>query len=319
MNVHKNAPLTPIGRAEMVSRVVERGWSAQRTAEAFGISTNTVRKWVRRFLDEGDAGLKDRSSRPRHVPHQTPVPALRRILALRRVYGLTGPEISRVTDLPRSTVARWLRRKGLGRLRPAQSSGPVRRYERAAPGELIHLDVKKLGRFHAVGHRATGTRAGTVRSRGAGWDFVHVAIDDYSRVAYVEVHDDEKGPTAEGFLRRAVAWYAARAVEVERVMTDNGSCYRAKQFRDAVAEFGARHIYTRPYTPKTNGKAERFIQTLINEWAYGVAYPSSAARNSVLQSWVRYYNEERSHSSVGHRPPVTRLSAPHNNVVRNDS
>lgn len=293
----------------MVERV-RQGQRPQEVAAALGVSVRTVRKWVGRYEREGRAGVLDRSSRPTRLARITPAKTERRVLQLRR-QRMTGIAIARRLGLPRSTVGAILRRHGLGRLKDLDPPKPVRRYERKRPGELLHLDVKKLGRFDRVGHRIHGRRTGIPTSRQMGWDFVHVCIDDHSRVAYVEVHRDERKETAAGFLRRAVAWYARRGVDVERVMTDNGSCYKSRLFAATVVDLGARHIRTRPYSPQTNGKAERFIQTLQREWAYGVVYSTSDDRNAALPAWLERYNRVRPHGALGALPPWTRLpSAP---------
>lgn len=313
MNTHKNAPLTPEGRARMVQLVVADGHSQVEVARRMCVSRKTVGKWVRRFREHGWEGLGDRSSRPRHSPNRTCKSLLRRIEEVRRQHRLSTPELAELFKVPTSTVWRWLSRVGLGRLRPAQSDEPARRYEREHPGDLIHVDVKKLARFQAIGHRITGDR--TVKSRGAGYDFLHVAIDDHSRLAYVEAHRDEKAVTAIGFVRRAFAWYRKQGVQVKRLMSDNGSCYRSKAFKQVLKSQGVRHIYTRPYTPRTNGKAERFIGTMVREWAYSRAYQTSDIRNQLLCCWLRYYNEDRPHGSLGRMAPYTRV--PGYNVLGN--
>jgi transposase InsO family protein len=236
------------------------------------------------------------------------------IVHLRRTLRMTGAAIAAKLGLARSTVSRWLRREGLGRLVQLDPPGPVRRYQRERPGELIHLDIKKLGRFDQPGHRVTGTRTGC-RNRGAGWDFVHVAVDDATRLAYVEVLADERKLTTTAFLLRALRWFRSRGIRAERVMTDNGSAYRSRRFAKALRLLGIRHIFTRPYTPKTNGKAERFIQTLLREWAYGLAHPSSQARNADLPRWLDWFNQSRPHSALNGMPPLERV----NNLMRTHS
>jgi transposase InsO family protein len=275
-------------------------------AEAARISPRTVYKWLDRFDDEGLAGLGDRSSRPRRSPASVPRSWQELILTLRRSR-MTGALIAKRLRLPRSTVARVLKRHGLERLKLLDPPVPVLRYEKLRPGELIHLDVKKLGRFQGVGHRITGYHANVHRSRGSGWEFVHVCIDDYSRLAYVEILEDEKGPTTVSFLKRALAWLAEHGVKVQRVMTDNGTNYRSNVFKAALARLRLGHSRTRPYTPRTNGKAERFIQTMLREWAYARPYASSARRRVVLAAWLRKYNERRPHGGIGGAPPITRL------------
>ncbi len=304
MDVHKNARLTPRGRALLVERVRKEG--AKRAAEAFGVSQKTARKWTARFDAEGASGLVDRSSRPARSPSALPAGWVELIEQLRRETRLTGAQIGQRLSLARSTVAAYLTRLGLGRLRALDPKEPVRRYQREFSGELLHLDVKKLGRFDRAGHRITGSRLG--RSEGAGWDFVHVAIDDATRLAYVEVLPDEKRATTTGFLVRALRWFRSLGVRIERVMSDNGSPYVSKLFRKACRWLAIRHIRTRPYTPKTNGKAERFIQTLMREWAYAIPFDSSEQRTRDLPRWLDLYNRSRPHSALGGRPPFLALS-----------
>ena len=259
MDVHKNAPLTPAGRATMVRRVLA-GQTPKAVATAFGVCAKTVRKWVARFQAEGAGGLVDRSSRPHRLHRPTPQPVADRIAELRR-QRCTGKQIAQQTGVSPATVSRVLKRLGLSRMRDLEPAPPVIRYERKEPGEMIHLDIKKLGRFERVGHRITGDRTGQSNSRGIGWEFVHVAIDDASRIAFCQVMPNEKNQSAIAFLKAALAYYNSLGITVARVMTDNGSCYKAFAFRHACRERGLKHIRTRPYTPKTNGKAERFIQT----------------------------------------------------------
>jgi transposase InsO family protein len=316
MKLHANAPLGPKGRRRMVLLVLEHGLALTEAAEAAGVSARTVGKWVRRYRAEGEAGLHDRSSAPRRVANATPPERVEAIAALRRVR-LTGPEIAEVLGMATSTVSAVLGRIGLGRLSRLEPLEPVRRYERSRPGELIHIDVKKLGRIgpDGAGHRVTGVRrsnrgitdaAGHVR-RKVGWEFVHVCVDDATRLAYVEVLDDEKGPTAVGFLRRALAFYRSHGIEVERVMTDNGGAYISVAHALACRALGIRHIRTRPYRPQTNGKAERFIRTMLREWAYAAVYGSSPERAAALSGWLERYNFGRRHGALGHRPPIARL------------
>ncbi len=306
MNIHSSARTSPAGRALLIRRIQHEGWSVIEAAEAAGISARTAHKWLTRFDEDGPSGLLDRSSRPLRSPTQVPKSWQDLILELRRSK-MTGAQIANQLRLPRSTVARILTKAGLGKLKYLEPPVPIVRYEWDRPGDLIHLDVKKLGRFTRVGHRITGDRTGQSRTRGIGWEFVHVCIDDFTRLAYVEILPDEKGVTSVAFLRRAVAWLAGRGVRVRRVMTDNGSGYVAKDFTAAVAAIRAKHIRTRPYTPRTNGKAERFIQTMLREWAYGRTYAHSAHRRLALPAWVRRYNERRPHGSLGGAPPITRL------------
>jgi transposase InsO family protein len=273
-------------------------------ADAGGFSHHTVRKWASRYRCEGLAGLADRSSAPKHSPRRTPACREREVVALRRQW-LTGDDIAQRLAMPRSTVCAIIRRRGLSQLPPTRKPAPVMRYEHKQPGDMLHLDVKKLGKIGRVGHRIHGDRRRC--SRGIGWEFVHVCIDDHSRVAYVEVLADEKGATAAGFLRRAVAWYAARGVTCQRVLTDNGSCYLSSDFAEARHELGLKHLRTRPYTPRTNGKAERLIKTLLREWAYAKPYQHSGQRTRALRTYLNRYNHRRPHGSLGRRPPMSRL------------
>ncbi len=296
MNVHKNARLTPIGRERMVMMVLG-GQTPKAVGEAVGVCPRTVRKWIVRFAQQGAAGLLDRRSRPRRLYRPTPPAVVERIEALRR-QRLTGKAIAAEVGVSRATVSRVLRRLGLNKLSALEPAEPVRRYERENPGELIHIDIKKLGKFDRIGHRITGDRSGPNKSRGAGWEFVHVCIDDASRVAFSQIKPDERKKSACAFLKAAVAYYASLGVTIERVMTDNGSCYRSKAFAKLCRKLGIRHIFTRPYTPKTNGKAERFIQTSLREWAYARAYRTSDERAGELSYWMHRYNWHRPHGSI---------------------
>jgi transposase InsO family protein len=304
MKIHANARTCPNSRKLLVKRIEEENWSLMPAAEAAGISERSARKWLARWRAEGEAGLLDRSSAPQRIPHRTPPSTVEAIGALRRLR-MTAAEIAEVLGLALSTVSLWLRRIGLGKRSRLEPPEPPNRYERKRPGELIHVDIKKLGRFGAAGKRVIGHRAA---SRGYGWERCHVCVDDATRLAYVEVLPDERGETAAAFLRRAVAWFAERGVKVERVMTDNGAAYRSVVHATACRELGIRHLRTRPYRPQTNGKAERFIQTMLREWAYGRLYGSSAERSSQLAGWLDRYNYRRKHGSLGHRPPAVRLN-----------
>jgi transposase InsO family protein len=313
MKLHANARTCPKSRRLLVDRL-EGGWSLRSAAEAAGVSERTAAKWLARWRAEGDAGLLDRSSAPRKRPTQLPVDRVKAIQALRRLR-MTAAEIAEVLGLALSTVSRWLKRIGLGKRSRLEPPEPPNRYERKRPGELIHVDVKKLGRIHGVGHRITGSRASQKkttrdgrRTGALGWEFVHVCVDDATRLAYVEVLGDEKGPTAAGFLRRATEWFNSMGIAVERVLSDNGACYRSRAHAEACSELGMRHLFTRPYRPRTNGKAERFIQTLTNRWAYGAIYGSSAERTAALPGWLTHYNFSRRHGSLGHKAPATRLA-----------
>jgi len=314
MNVHKNARLTPHSRADLVRRV-EAGQPPAAVGAAFGVSMRTVRKWVERFRREGPEGLKDRSSRPHRLRSPTPETVVAEVERLRR-QRFTGNQIAAELGISPATVSRILRRLGLNRISALEPAEPVRRYERQHPGELIHIDIKKLGRFDRVGHRITGDRRGQSNSRGVGWEFVHVAIDDASRIAFSQILPDEKKQSAIAFLRAAVAYYASLGITVARVMTDNGACYKAHAFRNACRDLGLRHIRTRPYTPKTNGKAERFIQTALREWAYAQAYPTSEHRGNELPRWLHRYNWHRPHGSLNSKPPISRLGLSENNLLR---
>jgi len=305
-NPHQNARMTPLGRAEMVRRIVEEGRPVAEVAAGFGVSERTARKWLARYRADGAAGLENRSSRPRSVANRTADPWIDLMERLRRAYRLTAEEIAAKLHLARSTVAAWLKRRGIGRLKSLEAPAPIVRYQRQRPGELVHLDIKKLARFERVGHRITGNRLGA--NAKVGYDFFHVAIDDATRLAYVEVLPDERRGSTTGFLVRALRWFRARGIRVERVMTDNGSGYVARLFRKALRMLGIRHIRTRPYTPKTNGKAERFIQTLMREWAYAIPFRSSDTRAADLQRWLAWYNRERPHASLGRRSPAQALA-----------
>ena len=315
MNIHKNARTTPYSRAEIVRRVTVLGEAPKAVAAAFGVSKRTVAKWLARHRAEGEAGLADRSSRPHCMPSATPADVIEQVIALRR-QRLCGKQIAKNLGLSPATVSRILRKARLSRMRDLDPPEPVRRYERKHPGELIHIDIKKLGRFDRVGHRITGDRHGQSNSRGIGWEFVHVCIDDASRIAFSQVLGDEKKQSAIAFLHAAIAYYASLGITVTRVMTDNGSCYKSFAFKDACKALGLRHIRTKPYTPKTNGKAERFIQTSLREWAYARAYPTSEHRKQALQSWLHNYNWHRPHGSLQSMPPISRLNQPMNNLLR---
>lgn len=314
MNIHKNARLTPRGR-ERIVRQVESGQTPEAVAKAAGVCLRTIRKWIDRYRREGLAGLHDRSSRPHRLRRPTPAAIVETIERLRR-QRWTGKQIAAEAGVSPATVSRILRRLGLNKL-SALEPEPVRRYEREHPGELIHLDIKKLGRIGSVGHRITGRQTGMVnRHIGIGWEFVHVCIDDASRVAFVQVMPDQRKESAVAFLEAAVAYYASLGVKVQRVMTDNGSCYRAKTFRVACKRLGLGQIFTKPYTPRTNGKAERFIQTSLREWAYARAFNTSDERTAELPRWLHRYNWHRPHGSIGSKPPISRLGLTGNNLLR---
>ncbi len=314
MDIHKNARLTPLGREHMVNMVLG-GQTPKAVSKAVGVCLRTVKKWVERFQAVGLAGLQDRSSRPDHLRQPTPQATVDQIEALRR-QRLTGKAIAAETGVSAATVSRVLKRLGLNRLSALEPAEPPRRYQRDRPGELIHIDIKKLGKFNRIGHRITGDRTGQSTSRGVGWEFVHVAIDDASRIAFSRVMKTERKACAIAFLKAAVAYYASLGITVERIMTDNGSCYRSRRFRNACRRLGLKHIFTRPYTPRTNGKAERFIQTALREWAYARAYDTSMQRAAELPYWIHRYNWHRPHGSIGSVPPITVLGLTGNNLLR---
>jgi transposase InsO family protein len=315
MDLHANAALSWSGRRELARRVVDQGWTLTAAAEAAGVSVRCARKWVGRYR-AGDRQLRDRSSAPRTVANRTPAERVAVIVQLRRLR-MTAAEIAETLAMPHSTVSAVLKRTGVGRLGRIGLE-PAVRYERSRPGELVHIDVKKLGRFQTAGKRVGFriTQAGRPRRRDAhghdrgisGWDYVHVAVDDYSRLAYAEVLADEKATTAIGFLQRALAFFARHGIQVERVLTDNGSAYRATMHAIACRQLGIRHLRTRPRRPQTNGKAERFIRTLLNGWAYAAIYRSSQDRAAALDGWLWHYNHRRRHAALGHQAPITRTN-----------
>jgi transposase InsO family protein len=315
MDIHKNAPLTPKGRELMVRTVMDDGLTMAAAAREFHTTPKTVRRWVNRFKNEGVEGLRDRSSRPLSSPSQTAQATCAAVEVLRRQRH-TGQQIADELGLSPATVSRILRRLGLNRLSALEPAEPVRRYERDRPGEMIHIDIKKLGRFNKIGHRITGDRTGQSNSRGVGWEYVHVAIDDHSRIAFAKVMPSEKKQSAIVFLKDAVAYYDSLGVKVERVMSDNGSCYKSFAFRRTCRRLGLKHIRTKPYTPKTNGKAERFIQTSLREWAYAQAYPNSRERKAELPIWLHRYNWHRPHAGIDDKTPISRLGLTEDNVLR---
>jgi transposase InsO family protein len=299
----------------MVRAVVDSGLSKAAAARQFNTTPKTVGKWVERFRVEGVDGLRDHSSKPLSSPGQTPAATCAEIEMLRRQRH-TGQQIAVELGISPATVSRVLRRLGLNRLSSLEPAEPVRRYEREKPGEMIHIDIKKLGRFDKIGHRITGDRRGQSNSRGVGWEYVHVAIDDHSRIAFAKVMPSEKKRSATTFLRAAIAYYESLGIRVERAMTDNGSCYKSFAFRRACKRLGLRHIRTKPYTPRTNGKAERFIQTSLREWAYAQAYQNSVERKAELPSWLHRYNWHRPHAGIDDKTPISRLGLTDNNVLR---
>jgi transposase InsO family protein len=307
MNMHKNARLTPQGRRLLVQRITDQGWTVASAACAAGLSERQAYRWLARYRDGGTAALIDRSSAPQRCRRQVPAERVVEIERRRR-RRLSSPAIARQLGMPVSTVGGILRRLGLGKLAALEPKPAIVRYQRERPGELIHIDTKKLGRIEAIGHRMTGDRRDS--KRGAGWETVHVCVDDASRLAYSEVLPDERKSSAVPFLERAVAWLARQGVTVERVMTDNGSAYRSHHWRHACGALDLRHLRTRPYTPRTNGKAERFIQTSLREWAYARPFATSHERTAALLPWLDHYNTVRPHAALAHQPPATRLRQP---------
>lgn len=310
MNLHKHARLSPRGRALLVDRILVHGLRVEDAAHAAGVSVRTAYKWLKRFKQEGPEGLLDRSSRPRHCPHATPDTVVEQVLEQRRAR-LTYRQIAEQVHVAPSTIARVVQRAGLHRLAELEPAPPVTRYEYAQPGQLLHLDIKKLARFRKPGHRVIGDR--TINSDGIGWEYVHLAIDDHSRVAFGCLKPDERGISACRALLLALRYYRTLGVRFERVLTDNGACYKSRRFRRLIRRLGLRHLRTRPYTPRTNGKAERLVQTCLREWAYARSYDSSECRAQAFTGWLHHYNWHRPHASLDYRPPISRI--PLNNVV----
>lgn len=315
MNIHKNARLTPLRREEMALAVLGGALTKAQAARVYGVTSKIVSRWTERHKSGGHVAMMDRTSRPKVSPRRIDQALAERIIALRRKR-LTGKHIAMETGVSPATVSRVLKRAGLSRMKNIEPAEPIVRYEYSKTGGLIHLDIKRLGRFDRVGHRITGDRTGQSNSRGVGWEYVHVCIDDASRIAFTDIFPDEKAISAIAFLKAAVAYYLSLGITVTRVMTDNGSCYKAKDFAKACKALGLKHIRTRPYTPKTNGKAERFIQTAWREWAYARAYPSSDYRKSHLPNWTHMYNWHRPHGSLNSKPPISRLGLTEDNLLR---
>jgi len=303
MNIHENARTTPHSRAILVGRVRDFGWTVAQAAHAAGVSERTAYKWLRRFADDGTEGLRDRPCRAHRRPHALPGPWCE-LLVFMRGFKMPARLIAEQLGMAVSTVSAVLARDGLGPQAALEPPRPPCRYERRHAGELLHLDIKKLARFWRPGHRITGSRLG--QSQGAGWEFVHVAIDDFSRIAYAEILGDERGATCAAFMRRACAWFAREGIAIKALLTDNGAGYRSHRFRRVCQRMHLHHHRTRPYTPRTNGKAERFIQSMLREWAYARLYRSSTTRATNLPRWIRYYNQERPHASLGYLPPISR-------------
>jgi len=312
MNTHKNARLTFQGRALLIRRIHDYGQRPVEAAQSMGISTRTAYKWLDRYRAEGEAGLFDRSCRPHRCPHQLASAKQREIVALRR-QRLIYRQIKASTGVPVSTISRVLRTAGLNRLSALEPTPPAHRYEHDAPGDMLHLDIKKLNRFARPGHRVTGDRRG--KSRGAGWDYIHVAIDDHSRVAHATIWPDETGMSAVRALLATLRYYLRLGIRFTAVLTDNGACYRSRRFATACRRLGLKRRRTRPYRPRTNGKAERLIQTALHEWAYAHTYRNADERAAYLPNWLHDYNWHRPHSSLNHQPPISRLGLAVNNVV----
>jgi transposase InsO family protein len=313
MDLHQNARLTPRSREALALKVIGEKMTLNAAAAAFNVSARTARKWLRRYQQYGRAGLYDRSSRPHRSPQRTPAELSDQVLGWRR-QRWTGVRIAQAAGLSRATVSRILRRHRLSRLRDLQPAVPILRYEHPHPGDLLHLDTKKLARIAKPGHRLTGDPRD--ETRGAGWELFHVAIDDHSRIAFSDFQPDERADSTVAFFRAAVAYYTRLGITVRRVLTDNAPCYYSRLFADACRQLGIRHLRTRPYTPRTNGKAERFIQTALREWAYARVYQNSNERRQQLQPWIHDYNWHRPHASLGQLPPISRSGLDGNNVLR---
>jgi len=319
MNIHKNARLTPVRREEMCRLVMEAGLGKAKAAKQFGVSIKTVSRWVKRFVESDPTAMHDRSSRPHHSPRRVAKPIEEAIIKLRRKR-LCGSHIAKQMGVSAATVSRVLKRNNLSRIRDLEPREPEHRYEHEVPGDMIHLDIKKPGRFNKVGHRITGDRhrQSNQRSNGTapGWEYVHVCIDDHSRLSFSQIHPDEKAVSAIAHLNAAVQWYRRMGITVKRVMTDNGSCYTSKAFAATCKQLGIKHIRTKPYTPRTNGKAERFIQTALREWAYARTYQTSNQRADYLQAWQHMYNWHRPHGGINYQTPISRAVKNRNNLLR---
>jgi transposase InsO family protein len=312
MNIHKNARLTFTRRLELVRMIIDQGFSEAEAAYAAGVSVPTARKWLGRYLAEGEAGLHDRSSKPNHSPRTIAPEKALAIVELRR-RRLTQARIATSVGVSESTVGRVLRRAGLSRLSDLEPSEAVVRYEHEHPGDLLHIDTKKLGRIEQLGHRITGDRRDT--ARGAGWEYLFVAVDDHSRIGFTDLYPDERKPSAVQFLQNAVAYFASLGVRVRRVLTDNGPAFRSGLFRQACNELELKHSFTGPYRPQTNGKAERFIQSALREWAYGIPYNHSSERQQMLDRWIHHYNWHRPHQGIKGMAPISRLGRTRNNLL----
>ena len=311
MNIHKNARLTLARRIEMVRAMVDRQLTPAEAAAEAGVSAPTARKWLGRFLAQGEAGLKDRSSRPNRSPRSIPSAKALAIVELRR-RRLTQARIATSTGISKSTVGRVLARAGLSRLKDLEPSEPVVRYEHERPGDLIHIDTKKLGRIERMGKRIPGS---PYRSVGAGWEVLFVAIDDHSRIGFTDLYADEAKSSAVQFLKNTVGYFRSLGVQSKRILTDNGASFRSKDFAQACRDLALKHSFTRPYRPQTNGKAERFIQSALREWAYGIAYNHSVERSKMLDRWIHHYNWHRPHQGIKGFAPTTRLPQSENNLL----
>jgi transposase InsO family protein len=311
MNIHKNARLTFARRIEMVRGMVDRGLRPAQAAAEAGVSLPTVRKWLGRFLAQGEAGLQDRSSRPKRSPRSIPGAKALAIVELRQ-RRLTQARIAASIGLSKSTIGRVLARAGLSRLKDLEPSEPVVRYEHAHPGDLIHIDTKKLGRIERIGKRIPGSSHNPIK---AGWEYLFVAIDDHARIGFTDMYPDETKASAAQFLRNTVAYFRSLGVSPKRILTDNGSCFRSQPFAEACRDLKLMHSFTRPYRPQTNGKAERFIQSALREWAYGIAYNHSSERIAMLERWIHHYNWHRPHQGIKGLAPAARLAQSRNNLL----
>jgi transposase InsO family protein len=313
MDYHQNARLTTYSRAQLARKVFVEGFTLKQAAACFNVSAKTAAKWVGRYREHGEAGLRDRSSRPRRLRRPTAEELVQRVEALRRERW-PGVRIAQHTGLSRATISRILRRLKISRIHDLEPQSPVQRYEHEAPGDLLHLDIKKLGRFRAEGHRIHGDMSR--KTRGAGWEYVHVAIDDHSRIAFSAIYPNETVASTVAFLYAALAYYGRFGIHFKALLTDNGPAYRSRAFAAACCALGLKHRLTRPYTPRTNGKAERFIQTALREWAYARSYQSSYQRSQEPNSWLHQYNWHQPHGSLGSSPPISRAPLDRNNLLR---
>lgn len=313
MNTHKNARLTFARRMQLVRSILDQDLDPAIAAAQQGVSAPTARKWLGRFLAEGEAGLMDRSSRPRRSPRSISPSQALLIVELRRRL-LIQARIAKSVGVSVATVSRVLKRAGISKLSDLIPAEPIVRYEHASPGDLLHIDTKKLGRIERLGHRITGNPRDT--TDGAGWEFLFVGVDDHARIGFTQIHRRERGYNAAAFLRASVTYFASLGVTVRRVLTDNGAAFRSKRFRNACRRYGIGHSFTRPYRPQTNGKAERFIQSALREWAYGIPYNHSSERTAMLERWIHHYNWHRPHQGIGGRAPVSRLTRSRNNLLQ---